>query len=136
MSVELHFNGQRTSVKLGSSLFDYAETLGINVPTSCQKNGKCKECVVEVVEGMERLSKPVPAEKHLRDNFRLSCSCKIISDSGVVRCHTMRRGEMKNGNLIPPSRAMATGFFWTAKKSCAQPRRFTGWRWIWERQRL
>src|ERR1039458_1449397 len=95
MSVELHFNGQRTSVKPGSSLFDYAETLGINVPTSCQKNGKCKECVVEVVEGMERLSKPVPAEKHLRDNFRLSCSCKIISDSGVVRCHTMRRGEMR-----------------------------------------
>ena len=95
MSVELHFNGQRTSVKPGSSLFDYAETLGINVPTSCQKNGRCKECVVEVVEGMERLSKPVPAEKHLRDNFRLSCSCKIISDSGVVRCHTMRRGEMR-----------------------------------------
>src|ERR1035437_4686937 len=95
MSVEFHFNGQRTSVKPGSSLFDYAETLGINVPTSCQKNGKCKECVVEVVEGMERLSKPVPAEKHLRDNFRLSCSCKIISDSGVVRCHTMRRGEMR-----------------------------------------
>ena len=95
MSVELHFNGQRTSVTPGSSLFDYAETLGIHVPTSCLKNGKCKECVVEVIEGMECLSPPVPAEKHLKSPFRLSCSCKIVTDSGVVRCHTMRRGEMK-----------------------------------------
>jgi uncharacterized 2Fe-2S/4Fe-4S cluster protein (DUF4445 family) len=95
VSIELHFNGRRTSVTPGLSLFDYAETLGISVPTSCRKNGKCKECVVEVTGGMECLSKPVPPEKHLRDNFRLSCCCKIISDSGVVRCHTMRRGEMR-----------------------------------------
>ena len=95
MSVELHFNGQRASVGPGSSLFDYAETLGVNVPTSCRKNGKCKECVVEIAEGMEWLSQPVPEENHLRGNFRLSCCCKIVSDSGVVRCHTMRRGEMR-----------------------------------------
>ena len=95
MSVELHFNGQQTGVRPGSSLFDYAETLGINVPTSCRKNGKCKECVVEIAEGMERLSQPVPEENHLRGNFRLSCCCKIVSDCGIVRCHTMRRGEMR-----------------------------------------
>jgi len=95
MSVELHFNGQRAGVEPGSSLFDYAATLGVQVPTSCRKNGKCKECVVEVVDGMERLSVPAPEEGHLRGNFRLSCCCKIISDSGVVRCHTMRRGELR-----------------------------------------
>ena len=72
MSVELHFNGQRTNVTPGQSLFDCAETLGIKVPTSCQKNGKCKECVVEVIEGMELLSAPALAENHLRDRFRLS----------------------------------------------------------------
>jgi uncharacterized 2Fe-2S/4Fe-4S cluster protein (DUF4445 family) len=95
MSVALHINGQRADVKPGSSLFDYAESLGVRVPTSCRKQGKCKECVVEVTEGMACLSQPVPAEKHLQGRFRLSCSCKIIADSGVVRCHTMRRGEMK-----------------------------------------
>ena len=79
----------------GVSLFDYAESLGINVPTSCRKNGKCKECVVEVTEGMDCLSERVPAEKHLKGNFRLSCSCCIVKDTGVVRCHTMRRGEMR-----------------------------------------
>jgi uncharacterized 2Fe-2S/4Fe-4S cluster protein (DUF4445 family) len=95
MSVELHINGRQTSVAAGLSLFDCAESLGVHVPTSCRKQGKCKECVVEVTEGMERLSKPMPAEKHLKGRFRLSCSCKIVADSGVVRCHTMRRGEMK-----------------------------------------
>jgi uncharacterized 2Fe-2S/4Fe-4S cluster protein (DUF4445 family) len=95
MSVELHFNSRRASVTPGSSLFDYAESLGVNVPTSCRKNGKCKECVVEIVEGLERLSPPVPQENHLRNNFRLSCCCKIVSDSGMVRCHTMRRGAMR-----------------------------------------
>jgi len=42
MSVELHFNNQRRDVAPGVSLFDYAESLGINVPTSCRKQGKCK----------------------------------------------------------------------------------------------
>ena len=95
MSVELHFNNQRRDVAPGVSLFDYAESLGINVPTSCRKQGKCKECVVEVTEGMDCLSARVPAEKHLKGNFRLSCSCRIVKDAGVVRCHTMRRGEMR-----------------------------------------
>ena len=95
MSVDLHFNHQSSRVAPGSTLFDYAESLGVQVPTSCRKNGKCKECVVEVTEGMEFLSPPGPAEQHLKGQFRLSCSCKIMADACVVRCHTMRRGEMK-----------------------------------------
>jgi uncharacterized 2Fe-2S/4Fe-4S cluster protein (DUF4445 family) len=95
MSVELHFNRQQSSVAPGSSLFEYAETLGIKVPTSCRKQGKCKECLVEVVAGMECLSAKTPEEQHLKENFRLSCRCRIIADSGLVRCHTMRRGDMR-----------------------------------------
>ena len=95
MSVALHLNNQHCDAMPGRSLFDYAETLGVRVPTSCRKQGKCKECIVEVVEGMECLSPPAPAEKHLRNNFRLSCSCRIVAETGTVRCHTMRRGEMR-----------------------------------------
>ncbi|MEY2428732.1 MAG: hypothetical protein QOJ40_1617 [Verrucomicrobiota bacterium] len=95
MSVALYFNNQQTEVAPGTSLFDYAEALGIKVPTSCLKQGKCKECLVEIAEGMDCLSKPAPQEAHLKDNFRLSCSCRIVKDTGLVRCHTMRRGEMR-----------------------------------------
>jgi uncharacterized 2Fe-2S/4Fe-4S cluster protein (DUF4445 family) len=95
MSVELHFNHQQSSAVAGSSLFDCAELLGIKVPTSCRKQGKCKECLVEVTAGMEYLSARSPEENHLKENFRLSCRCRIAKDTGVVRCHTMRRGDMR-----------------------------------------
>ena len=95
MSIELHFNSQQTQVAPGSSLFECAEALGIYVPTSCIKQGKCKECLVEVVEGMDLLSPKTSQEKHLKENFRLSCRAHIAKDSGLIRCHTMRRGEMK-----------------------------------------
>ncbi len=98
MSVELHFNNQQFSVTKGSSLFEYAESFGIHVPTSCQKQGKCKECLVEILEGMECLSQPVQKESHLNGNFRLSCRTKIIADSGIIKCNTMRRGRMKIEN--------------------------------------
>ncbi|HKI69811.1 MAG TPA: ASKHA domain-containing protein, partial [Verrucomicrobiae bacterium] len=88
-------NRQKTSVVPGASLFDYAEKLGIKVPTSCRKQGKCKECLVEISEGMDCLSANVPEEDHLKENFRLSCRARIVKDSGVVRCHTLRRGEMR-----------------------------------------
>src|SRR5262245_10166390 len=95
MSISLHFNGKSSPDGRGASLFECAEALGINVPTSCRKQGKCKECLVEIVEGMACLSAPTPAEQHLKGNFRLSCCTRIEAETGVVRCHTMRRGEMK-----------------------------------------
>ncbi len=95
MGVDLHFNNQQTTVSPGPSLFDCAESLGIYVPTSCQKNGKCKECLVEVTAGMELLSPRTQHERHLKDTFRLSCRARITASTGTVRCHTMRRGELR-----------------------------------------
>lgn len=95
MSVRLHFNSATTDAPVGNSLFTCGEMLGIPVPSSCNKQGKCKECVVEVIEGMDCLSKPAPPEQHLKGNFRLSCCARIAAEQGTVRCHTMRRGTMK-----------------------------------------
>ena len=95
MAVNLSINGHSTQATEKQSLFDYAEQLGVQVPTSCHKQGKCKECLVEVVSGMECLSKLVEEEQHLKDNFRLSCRCHIVSENGDVVCHTMRRGHMR-----------------------------------------
>ena len=95
MAATLTINGHSTDAPLGATLFDCAERMGVRVPTSCQKNGKCKECVVEVAEGMECLSEPTSFEKHLTGNFRLSCQTSVSCGEGHVRCHTMRRGHMR-----------------------------------------
>ncbi len=95
MSVTLTINGRETQASPGESLFEVAEQIGVQVPTSCQKNGKCKECIVEIADGMECLSPPTVHEAHLKDKFRLSCQCFLIADAGRVRCHTMRRGQMR-----------------------------------------
>jgi uncharacterized 2Fe-2S/4Fe-4S cluster protein (DUF4445 family) len=95
MSVELHFNSLTCDAPVGNSLFSYADKLGVPVPTSCNRQGKCKECVVEVVEGADCLSKRGPEERHLKGAFRLSCCTRVVKDDGLVRCHTMRRGTMR-----------------------------------------
>lgn len=104
MPVNLTINSKDLTVEPGPSLFDFAEELEIQVPTSCIKQGKCRECLMEIAEGMEFLSKPTPEEEHLQDNFRLSCRCHVESDTGTVRCHTMRRASMRvqeHGEDIP-----------------------------------
>jgi uncharacterized 2Fe-2S/4Fe-4S cluster protein (DUF4445 family) len=95
MAVTLTINGQSIQATGERSLFDYAEALGIPVPTSCRKQGKCKECMVEVVEGMNVLSAMAEPERHLTGNFRLSCQTHVTAEEGHVRCHTMRRGQMR-----------------------------------------
>ena len=95
MAVTLTINGQPIEAIGGLSLFDHAEKLGIDVPTSCRKQGKCRECMVEVVEGMDCLSSLTSPEQHLQGKFRLSCQSYVAAANGQIRCHTMRRGHMR-----------------------------------------
>jgi len=48
MAATLTINGHSVEANPASSIFDHAETLGVRVPTSCHKQGKCRECMVEV----------------------------------------------------------------------------------------
>ena len=75
--VAVTINGQTTQAADGTSLFDCADGIGIPVPTSCRKQGKCKECIVEVTEGLDRLTDPTEQERHLKGNFRLSCQARV-----------------------------------------------------------
>ncbi len=95
MSVNVSINGVVLEAGPGPSLFDCADKLGVQVPTSCQKQGKCKECIVEIAAGMECLTERTGDESHLKDRFRLACRCHLATDTGEVRCHTMRRGQMR-----------------------------------------
>jgi uncharacterized 2Fe-2S/4Fe-4S cluster protein (DUF4445 family) len=78
----------------GQTLFECAEALGVHVPTSCVKQGKCRECLVEVEAGGELLSPLAPQERQLEGRFRLACRTRLAR-SGEVRCHTLRRGALR-----------------------------------------
>jgi uncharacterized 2Fe-2S/4Fe-4S cluster protein (DUF4445 family) len=120
MAVTVSINGSEIESEPGWSLFDHAERLGIPVPTSCHKQGKCRECIVEITEGMELLSPRTPEEGHLQGQFRLSCRTTLNeprpSGSGGpchIRCHTMRRGHFRietTGTARPIAHEPAPGY--------------------------
>jgi uncharacterized 2Fe-2S/4Fe-4S cluster protein (DUF4445 family) len=87
-------DGVAVPAQEGASLFECAEAAGVRVPTSCVKQGKCRECLVEVEAGAEHLTPPAPQEEHLSGRFRLSCRARITA-AGVIRCHTLRRGALR-----------------------------------------
>ncbi len=81
----------------GQTLFECAEAVGVLVPTSCVKQGKCRECLVEIESGERFLTPRSAEEAHLGETFRLACRARPIEDSddGVVHCRTMRRGGLR-----------------------------------------
>ena len=95
MSLEIKVNGKSLSARRGASIFECSEELGVHVPTSCNKNGKCRECIVEIREGAELLSKLSSEEEHLGAGFRLACRACLEADSGSITCHTMRRAQLR-----------------------------------------
>ena len=107
MPVTLTMNGRTVEAPPGQSLFDCAEQAGIHVPTSCRKQGRCKECIVEVTSGMDGVSGPTEHERHLEGRFRLSCQTRIISGQGEVACHTMRRGRLRIERAAARRQALA-----------------------------
>jgi len=106
MPVTLTINGRTVEAPPGRSLFDCAEAAGIHVPTSCRKQGRCKECIVEVTAGMDCLAGTTDEERHLRGPYRLSCRCLVRATTGHVSCHTMRRGSLRIERRAP---AVAAG---------------------------
>lgn len=75
----------------GKTIFDYADDLKVQVPTSCGRTGICHECVVEIKQGMEALSPRCEAEAFLRDNYRLACQARIENPETDIRFSLLRR---------------------------------------------
>lgn len=75
----------------GRTLFDEADELALQVPTSCRRTGRCRECVVEVTGGAEGLSGPSPAESFLRPPFRLACQAELDPPGAAVEFEVVRR---------------------------------------------
>lgn len=95
MPVEVEIDKKTTLARVGQTLFECAEQMQVQIPTSCLKNGKCRECLVEVSEGGQFLSAITPEEEHLKGKFRLSCRAMITAERGRISCHTLRREKMR-----------------------------------------
>jgi uncharacterized 2Fe-2S/4Fe-4S cluster protein (DUF4445 family) len=82
---------ERRPLVAGRSLFDYADEVSAAVPASCQRTGRCRECVVEIKAGGEGLSPRTAAEAYLPDGFRLACQARVTDGPGDVSFGILRR---------------------------------------------
>jgi uncharacterized 2Fe-2S/4Fe-4S cluster protein (DUF4445 family) len=75
----------------GKTLFDYADQLDRQVPTSCGRSGLCHECIVEVHRGAEALSPRTEAESFLQGDYRLACQAVIEESRADIDFSLLRR---------------------------------------------
>ena len=87
----LYYEGHELELIENQTIFDYADSLKVRVPTSCRRSGVCHECIVEIRRGMETLSPPTEAEAFLRDHYRLACQAKVMDMNAAVEFAPQRR---------------------------------------------
>ena len=84
-------DGQAHPLTPGKTIFDYADDLTVQVPTSCFRTGQCHECIVEIKRGMDSLRPPNEAEAFLRDNYRLACQAIVLDIDKDIEFTPLRR---------------------------------------------
>ncbi len=82
---------RRLDLETGRSLFDYADSLRVRVPTSCGRNGECHECIVEIKQGWDALTSQTESESFLRGSYRLACQARVQDPSEDVEFAVLRR---------------------------------------------
>ncbi len=83
--------GETRELTPGKTVFDYADDLIVQVPTSCGRTGHCHECVVEIKKGMDALCPRTEAESFLKEEFRLACQAEIQDIEADVEFSPLRR---------------------------------------------
>jgi len=77
-------------LKPGETLFKAARVNGIPIGSSCRGDCVCGWCKVEVVEGIENLSRPEECETKLMlsrsygDNERVACRARVFGDVSIT----------------------------------------------------
>ena len=84
-------DGEKRKLVAGKTIFDYADELAVQVPTSCGRSGHCHECIVEISTGMEGLRPRNQEESFLRDNYRLACQALVENDDIDIGFSPLRR---------------------------------------------
>ncbi len=75
----------------GHTLFDLADELSKQVPTSCGRSGLCHECIVEVHRGMDALTPRGEPESFLEGDYRLACQAAIVDQRAEIDFSPLRR---------------------------------------------
>ncbi len=114
----LIYDGRTLDSDVGRSIFDYADTLSVRVPTSCGRTGECHECIVEIKRGMDALSRNTDAEAFLRDDYRLACQARVVDESEIVEFAVLRRqprilthSVRRDIEIAPMTRRIGDGVF-------------------------
>lgn len=84
-------DGKVYQLSPGKTVFDYADDLAVQVPTSCFRTGQCHECIVEIKQGMDSLRPPNEAEAFLQDNYRLACQAVVLNVDEYIEFTPLRR---------------------------------------------
>ena len=89
-----HIHNKTIQSSANQSLFDLAEELSVTIPSSCKKQGKCKECLIEIKSGAALLSPLTNQEQHLLPQYRLACQT-FINKEGEVKAENLKRSLIK-----------------------------------------
>jgi len=84
-------NSHRCASERGRTLFDFADQLGVQVPTSCGRKATCHECIVEIQRGLEALVPRTTPEDFLRGSYRLACQAAVDSADIDVEFSPLQR---------------------------------------------
>ncbi len=89
-------DGKAYQLTPGKTIFDYADDLTVQVPTSCFRTGQCHECIVEIQRGMDSLRPPNEAEAFLvgaglPNPYRLACQAIVLDIDKDIEFTPLRR---------------------------------------------
>jgi uncharacterized 2Fe-2S/4Fe-4S cluster protein (DUF4445 family) len=91
--------GRRAKVKLGTSIFEVARGLGIEIESLCGGNGICGKCKVIVKgqspDGLTEAERKLLTEEEISRGYRLACCAKLTADVIVTVPEEARIGKQR-----------------------------------------
>ncbi len=84
-------DGKETPLSVGRTLFEHADAVDVRIPSSCPREGVCRECIVHVREGQDALAPRTPEESFLTGEYRLACQARVARDDRDIEVVTLKR---------------------------------------------
>jgi len=127
---KLYINDEILDLQPGKTLFDHAdqtESAYKHISSSCGRVGTCRECLIEIKQGMEALSPYTERESFLKpmssdsnpQYFRLACQAKVAWNNVDIHCQTFKgslqivqQGNIAEVELNPLTHRKGDDVYW------------------------